>query len=163
LRGDFDALTGTQRAQWSAKQLEPVVEADAAAALAKKRESILKANPIMKSVSWKEINALGAMPSAPKLLTNAATKWGKQAAKGDTGAAEALAQAIRATRYGCNWHGGHGAYSKAAYEVLHEKFGTTPWATQTPYWFDCVNFYDQTSTTGGKCPSPSWPKQEIPR
>ena len=71
-----------------------------------------------------------------------------------TAAAEALALAIKTTRYGCNWHGGHGAYSKAAYEVLHQKFGTTTWATQTPYWFDCVNFYSQTSTTGGKCPSP---------
>ena len=74
-----------------------------------------------------------------------------------------LALAIKTTRYGCNWHGGHGKYSKAAYDVLHARFGTTPWATQTPYWFDCVNFYDQTSTTGGKCPGPSWPKQEIPR
>jgi hypothetical protein len=163
LREDFDSLTGMQRAQWSAKQLEPVMEADAAATLAKKRESVLKAHPLVKSVSWKEIKGLSSMPSAPKLLTNAATKWGKGAAKDDMAAAEALAQAIRTTRYGCNWHGGHGAYSKAAYEVLHKKFGTTPWATQTPYWFDCVNFYNQTSTTGGKCPSPSWPKQEIPR
>ncbi len=163
LREDFDALTGMQRAQWSAKQLEPVMEPNAAATLAKKRESVLKRHPLVKDISWKEIKALSAMPSAPKLLTTAATKWGKAAAKDDTAAAEALAQAIRTTRYGCNWHGGHGPYSKAAYEVLHKKFGTTPWATQTPYWFDCVNFYNQTSTTGGKCPSPSWSKQEIPR
>ncbi|MGE3876546.1 MAG: hypothetical protein AB7F74_26625 [Parvibaculaceae bacterium] len=163
LRDDFDSLTGAERAEWSAKRLEPVLEADAAARLAEKRESVLKAHPVVKSVNWKEIGALAAMPSAPKLLTRAATKWGKAAAKEDMAAAEALALAIRTTRYGCNWHGGHGSYSKAAYEVLHRKFGTTPWATQTPYWFDCVNFYDQTSTTGGKCPSPSWPKQKIPR
>jgi hypothetical protein len=84
-------------------------------------------------------------------------------AESTSAAAEALALAIRTTRYGCNWHGGHGSYSKAAYEVLHQKFGTTTWATQTPFWFDCVNFYNQTSTTGGKCPSPDWPKQKIPR
>lgn len=163
LRDDFDALTGTQRAQWSAKRLEPVMEADAAATLAAKRESVLKTHPVVKSISWKEIQALSAMPSAPKLVAGQATRWGKAAAKDDMAAAEALAQAIRTTRYGCNWHGGHGPYSKAAYEVLHKKFGTTPWATQTPFWFDCVNFYNQTSTTGGKCPSPSWPKQKIPR
>jgi hypothetical protein len=139
------------------------LEADTAAKLATKRESVLKAHPIVKSVSWKEIGALSAMPSAPKLLTRAATSWGKAAAKEDPAAAEALAMAIRTTRYGCNWHGGHGSYSKVAYEVLRKKFGTTPWATQTPYWFDCVNFYNQTNTTGGKCPSPSWPKQKIPR
>jgi hypothetical protein len=163
LRDDFDALTGVQRAQWSAKELEPVVEANAAASLAKKRESVLKNHPVVRSVSWKEISALSGMGSAPKLLANAAARWGKSAAKDETAAAEALALAIRTTRYGCNWHGGHGSYSKAAYNVLHNKFGTTPWATQTPFWFDCVNFYDQTTTTGGKCPSPSWPKQKIPR
>lgn len=163
LRGDLDALTGSERANWSAKQLEPVLEADAMAGLAKKRESVLKAHPVVKSVSWSEIKALSSMASAPKLLTTQAIKWGKAARKEDASAAEALALAIKSTRYGCNWHGGHGKYSKAAYEVLHERFGTTPWATQTPYWFDCVNFYDQTSTTGGTCPSPSWPKQEIPR
>jgi hypothetical protein len=163
LRDDFDSLTGMQRAAWSAKRLEPVVEADAIATLAKKRESVLRAHPVVKSVNWKEIRTLSGMPSAPKLLATAATRWGKAAAKEDTAAAEALALAIRSTRYGCNWHGGHGAYSKTAYEVLHRKFGTTPWATQTPYWFDCVNFYAQTSTTGGKCPSPPWPKQDVPR
>ncbi|WP_119392329.1 hypothetical protein [Taklimakanibacter lacteus] len=163
LRNDFDSITGVERASWSAKSLEPVLEANAVADLARKRESVLKAHPVVKSVSWSEIKALSQMPSAPKLLATAATKWGKTARKEDASAAEALALAIKTTRYGCNWHGGHGKYSKAAYDVLHARFGTTPWATQTPYWFDCVNFYNQTSTTGGKCPSPSWPKQEIPR
>ena len=109
LRDDFDLLTGMQRAAWSAKRLEPVVEADAIATLAKKRESVLKAHPVVKSVNWKEIRTLSGMPSAPKLLATAATRWGKAAAKDDTAAAEALALAIRSTRYGCNWHGGHGA------------------------------------------------------
>lgn len=164
LRTDFDRTTGNDRASaWTAKWLEPVLESDTVASLAKKREGVLKAHPVVRSIDWKEIKALSVMPSAPKLLTTAATRWGKKAKKDDTAAAEALALGVRTTRYGCNWHGGHGAYSKAAYEVLHDKFGTTTWATQTPFWFDCVNFYNQTSTTGGKCPSPSWPKQEIPR
>ncbi len=163
LRGDLDSLTGAERAGWSAKALEAVLEADAMAGLAAKREGVLKAHPVVKSVSWSEIKALSQMASAPRLLAGAATRWGKVARKEDGAAAEALALAIKTTRYGCNWHGGHGKYSKAAYDVLHRRFGTTPWATQTPYWFDCVNFYLQTSTTGGACPSPSWPKQEIPR
>ncbi len=163
LRNEFDAVSGSQRASWSMKSLEPVLEADVVDEFARKRESVLKANPVVKGVSWSEIKALSQAPSAPKLLTTAATRWGRQARKDDNAAAEALALAIKATRYGCNWHGGHGQYSKAAYEVLHEKYGTTPWATQTPFWFDCVNFYNQTNTTGGKCPSPSWPRQKVPR
>lgn len=163
LRNDFDTLTGVQRASWSAERLEPVLDADTAARLATKRDGVLKAHPMIKSVSWSEIKALSVMPSAPRLFAREATKWGKSASKDDTAAAEALAMAIRTTRYGCNWHGGHGAYSKAAYEVLHKKFGTTSWATQTPFWFDCVNFYDQSNSTGSKCPSPAWPKQKIPR
>ena len=163
LRNDFDNVTGSERASWSMKSLEPVLEANAVADLAKKRERVLKAHPVVKSISWSEIKALSQMPSAPKLLATAATSWGKAARKEDSSAAEALALAIKTTRYGCNWHGGHGKYSRAAYDVLHARFGTTQWATQTPYWFDCVNFYNQTSTTGGKCPGPSWPKQQIPR
>lgn len=165
LRSEFDSLTGTARTSWSAKRLEPVMEADAMASLAQKRDGVLVAHPVVKSINWTEIKALSAMPSAPKLLATAATKWGKAAPRNDAGngAAEALALSVKTTRYGCNWHGGHGEYSRAAYEVLQEKYGATPWARQTPYWFDCVNFYDQTSTTGGKCPSPTWPKQEIPR
>src|SRR5262245_18108291 len=71
LRDDFDSLTGVQRAQWSAQRLEPVMETNATAALARKRENVLTAHPVVKSVSWKEIRALSAMPSAPKLLTRA--------------------------------------------------------------------------------------------
>lgn len=165
LRTEFDNLTGTERASWSAKRLAPVMEAGVMAALAQKRDGVLKAHPVVRSVNWTEITALSAMPGAPRLLATAATKWAKTAPRNDAGngAAEALALSVRTTRYGCNWHGGNGKYSRAAYEVLQEKYGTTPWARQTPYWFDCVNFYDQTNTTGGACPSPSWLKQEIPR
>src|SRR5262249_6359992 len=66
LRDDLDSLTGVQRAQWSAQRLEPVLEADAVAMLAKKREIVLSAHPVVKSVNWKEIKALSTMPSAPK-------------------------------------------------------------------------------------------------
>ena len=31
---------------------------------------------------------------------------------------EALALAVRTTRYGCNWHGGHKAYSQPAQQLL---------------------------------------------
>ena len=81
------------------------------------------------------------MPSAPKRLSTRAINWGKRS-KGKDGAPEALALAVKTTRYGCNWHGGHGAYSKAAHDVLHKRFGDTAWAAQTPYWFDCVELYD---------------------
>jgi hypothetical protein len=74
-----------------------------------------------------------------------------------------LALAVRTTRYGCNWHGPHRVYSKAAHDLLHKKFGGTTWAAQTPYWFDCANFYDSDGTQNDRCKSPDWPKQKIPR
>ena len=68
---------------------------------------------------------------------------------------------MRATRYGCNWHGGHKAYSKPAQELLKAKFGPTEWAAKTPYWFDCqYESYDKDGNVMKSCPAKSWPKQK---
>jgi hypothetical protein len=162
LRSDIDALTGSTYAEWMKKTLEAVVDPASAKALEAKRESVLKGHPVVRSVDWKEVSALSAMPSAPKRLSLAATSWGK-ASKGKDGAPEALALAVKATRYGCNWHGGHGSYSKAARDLLHKKFGDTAWAAQTPFWFDCANFYDHDPEKKAECKRATWPKQKIPR
>ena len=45
--------------------------------------------------------------------------------EGKDGVPEALALAVRTTRYGCNWHGGHGSYSKPAQQLLATKFAFT--------------------------------------
>ncbi|MGE3832690.1 MAG: hypothetical protein AB7F76_16990 [Parvibaculaceae bacterium] len=162
LRDEYDTMTGVDREQWWQKEIGPYLEPDVMKRLAERRESVLKNNPAVKGVSWGEISALSKMPSGPKRLTEAAIKWGR-ASKGDDGAPEALARAVKTTRYGCNWHGGHGRYSSQAHAILHQKFGTTTWATETPYWFDCVNFYLQSDTKTDKCPAPVWPKQPLPR
>ena len=48
--------------------------------------------------------------------------------------------AVRSTRYGCQMNGGHGAYSKAAWDLLHRKFPDSPAARRTRWWFDCRHF-----------------------
>lgn len=46
-----------------------------------------------------------------------------------------LYRAVRTTRYGCRRDGSHAAYSRRAFLVLHRRYGDTPWARSTPYWF----------------------------
>ena len=114
---------------------------------------------MVKAINWKEVTALAKMLSAPRKLTEAAIRWGK-ASKGDDGAPEALALAVRTARYGCNWHGGHGKYSRPAQELLKAKFGSTTWAAETPYWFDCMNAeWDKDYNKIASCKVQTWPKQ----
>ena len=124
-----------------------------------KMDDLLKQHPMVKSIDWKQVKVLANMPSAPQLLAQSAVRWGK-ASKGDDGAPEALAQAVRVTHYGCNWHGRVGAYSKPAQELLKAKFASTTWATQTPYWFDCQRMqWDKDYNKKAVCDAKTWPKQ----
>ncbi|MEI7600439.1 MAG: hypothetical protein WCJ41_14110 [Aestuariivirga sp.] len=142
------------------KRLGDVYDPALRAPLAANRDTVLKAHPMVKSVDWKELQALSRMAQGPERLTKAAIDWGK-ASKGKDGAPEALALAVRTTRYGCNWHGGHGTYSKPAQQLLKTKFAGTPWQQQTPYWFDCrrtmwtKDFSEKVTT----CEPMTWPKQ----
>jgi hypothetical protein len=116
---------------------------------------------MVKAVDWRELRELARMPSGPKRLSEAAIRWGKSSRGGD-GAPEALALAVRTTRYGCNWHGSHERYSKAAQQMLVRKFEGTEWQKQTPYWFGCrrtewnADFTEKVIT----CEPKSWPKQQ---
>ena len=56
----------------------------------------------------------------PKRLTDRAIAWGKRS-KGDDGAPEALALAVKTTRYGCDWHGGHGRLFEGGAGVAAEE------------------------------------------
>jgi hypothetical protein len=124
----------------------------------------LRAHPMVKAINWKEVAALAQSPSAPKLFSQQAVRLGKQAQANDGAAAEALALAVRATRWGCRWHGGHKAYSKPAQELLQAKFAATTWAQQTPYWFDCTDTtYDKDYNRVENCKPRNWPKQALPR
>ena len=129
--------------------------------LAASRDTVLKQHPIIKSVDWKELRALTRMDQAPKRLTEAALRWAKNARAKDMAAAEALALGVRTTRYGCNWHGSHEKYSKAAQQMLVKKFSGTEWQKQTPYWFGCrrtewnADFSEKVTV----CEPKTWPKQ----
>ena len=164
LRQEYDEAAGLAGAKdYYAKKLVAVLEADAMANTDAARELVLKNHPMVKAIDWAEVKALAAMPSAPKLLSQAAIKWAKRSANGD-GADEALALAVVTTRYGCNWHGGHGAYSKAAQELLKAKFATSPWTAKTPYWFDCMNnVWDAENNKVQSCKPQVWPKQNLLR
>jgi hypothetical protein len=139
--------------------LKPVFDQKLRDQLGAKMDGLLKQHPMIKAVDWKEIARLSQMPSAPKQLARAATRWGK-ASKEDDGAAEALALAVRVTHYGCNWHGRVGPYSKPAQKLLKAKFASSKWAAETPYWFDCQRAeWDKDYNKKPVCEAKTWPKQ----
>jgi hypothetical protein len=167
LRTDFDQIAGQSVAEYQADDVKAVLDPEIVKSLQAKREATLKAHPVVRSVNWKELSSLAKAPSAPKLLSNRAIAWGKTS-KGDDGAPEALALAVKTTRYGCRWHGGHGAYSRPAQQLLQAKFGDTDWAKQTLYYFDCMLEVwpkdDPNATAKVKsCEPKTWPKQPLPR
>jgi hypothetical protein len=164
VRADFDDAAGMFGVEdYNAKALASVLEPDAIVKVEAGRDAVLKQHPMIKAVNWKEVQALAKAPSAPEKLAREAVRWGK-ASKGDDGAPEALALAVRATRYGCRWHGPVKAYSKPAQELLKAKFASTPWSAQTPYWFDCVDTtYDAQYNKVANCKPRSWPKQDLPK
>ena len=160
LRREFDEAAHMDGVKdYYAKDLAAVLEADGVAKVDAARDRVLKQHPMVKAVAWKEVSGLAKAPAAPRLLAQQAIRWGK-ASKGDDGAAEALALAVRATRYGCRWHGSVKAYSKPAQELLKAKFASTSWAAQTPYWYDCVDSqYDANYNKVTSCKPREWKKQ----
>ena len=164
LRDAFNSSSGILSVDlYNKEDLAAVFDQSLRDGLDGKREALLKQNPMIKSVNWKEIASLSAMPGAPRLLTQSAIRWGK-ASKGDDGAPEVLALAVRATHYGCNWHGRHRIYSKPAQQLLRAKFPDTSWTKQTPYWFDCQrNEWDKDYNKVAVCDAKTWPKQALPR
>ena len=160
LRAQVDGTMGTSGlGSYSQEKLKDVLDPALAATVDNNRDKLLMQHPVVRTVSWKEIRALAQMPSAPAKLTRAAIAWGK-ASKGDDGAPEALALAVKATRHGCYWHGSHEAYSKPAQQLLRSKFKTTSWAAATPYWFSCQQpATDKDGNRVSVCEPKTWPKQ----
>jgi hypothetical protein len=160
LRAEYDEASGLSMSKnYGAATLKQVLADDAIAKAEIARDTALRQNPMIKSINWKEITALANAPSAPKLLTQRALAWAK-APKADAAAAEALARAVEATRYGCRWHGSHEAYSKPAQELLKVKFPTSQWVAKTPYWFGCMDSqYDAQFNKVTTCKVRTWPKQ----
>ncbi|HYM13806.1 MAG TPA: hypothetical protein VEU62_23910, partial [Bryobacterales bacterium] len=78
---------------------------------------------------WERIFAVGA---APNYLSRAVVGWAKTHPN-DPRVPEALHLAVESTRIGCvdketsQW-------SRAAFELLHQRYPKSPWAAQTKYW-----------------------------
>jgi len=79
---------------------------------------------------WKK---LAALPAAPTYLSAAVVTYA-QAHLDDPRVPEALALAVRSTRYGCT-DSGTGKVSKQAYDLLHAQFPRSAAAARTKYWY----------------------------
>ena len=164
LRTQFDAAAGLAWFDdyWG-RRLDAVVDPAGRESVRAAREAVLKQHPMIKAVDWREIASLAEAASGPRTLTEAAIRWGKVSA-GDDGAPEALALAVRATRYGCRWHGGHGSYSREAQQLLRRRFKDSVWAARTPYWFDCMwRDWSKPKAKSTACEARTWPTQPVPK
>ena len=103
---------------------------------------LLRESWLWRSQDPVEQSALATIPSAPQMLAERAIAWrnGGLFGGGVAGQDEALALAVRATRYGCQRQGGHGRWSRAAWTLLHHRFAGRPAAARTRWWFDCSHF-----------------------
>jgi len=70
---------------------------------------------------------------APDYLSKEAIAWAERRPS-DPRAPEALALAVRSTRWGCT-DKETGQYSKAAFDLLHGRYPKSTWAQKTNYWF----------------------------
>ncbi|MFH1147258.1 MAG: hypothetical protein V1736_06075 [Pseudomonadota bacterium] len=80
-----------------------------------------------------EWTALMKTPAAPNYLAMQVIEYGRTCQK-DPQIPEALHLAVQATRYGCS-DKDTTVVSKAAFTMLHKRYGKSLWARKTPYWF----------------------------
>jgi hypothetical protein len=127
--------------QWSDPRAHPTYSTRLASYLADRRTRFLGEHPVLKLVDWEELGKLSTVPSAPNYLTQAVIAWINDANwldrwlyEGEM--AEALALAVRTTRFGCTNDGSNRADSLAAYRLLHQRFPNSDAARRTPYWYD---------------------------
>jgi hypothetical protein len=86
-----------------------------------------------KAAGAKEYARLVAVGAAPNYLCREVIDWAVKHPV-DQRVPEALHLAVKTTRYGCT-DKETGRWSKAAYDLLHKRYPTSPWAKKTPYWF----------------------------
>ena len=89
-----------------------------------------------KNTAAEELNALAALPSAPRWLGQFTIDWAK-AYPDDPRVPEALHNVVRSWRYGCTETDQKDApnFSKDAFEILHTRYPDNDWTRKTPYWF----------------------------
>jgi hypothetical protein len=85
------------------------------------------------AVGAREAAALQALGTGPNYLAQTVISWANKN-PADKRVAEALALAVKSTRYGCT-DKDTGRWSKSAFDLLHRKYPNTSWAKETKYWF----------------------------
>ena len=100
--------------------------------------SAVQGSFLFRNIDAAELTDLSKVKCAPELLSEQVIAWVRKSgvAGSRNGQAEALADAVLSTRWGCNRQGGHLAYSRAAFALLHTLFPDTEAAKRTTYWFD---------------------------
>jgi hypothetical protein len=90
-------------------------------------------SPGQASAAQYDLQRLASLGPAPNYLSQQVTAWA-QKAPSDPRLPEALHLAVKATRYGCA-DADTGQFSKAAFDLLHERYPKSPWAQKTKYWY----------------------------
>lgn len=80
-----------------------------------------------------ELSALAALGPAPNHLARQVLDYAREHPD-DARVPEALALAVKATRFGCV-DAGTTKWSRAAFTLLHKEYGTTTWARATRYYY----------------------------
>jgi len=95
--------------------------------LSEYRDQVLHAHPVLQQIDYEELGRLAKVPSASVYLAQTATEWARSSwwweryFEGDQ-MADALAQSIQATRWGCHRDTSNGTASNAAWRALHDMF-----------------------------------------
>jgi hypothetical protein len=90
-------------------------------------------NAAQKTAAAEEWKKLQEIDAGPDYLSRVVLEWA-QGHVGDPRVPEALALAVRSTRYGCtDKQTSH--WSKQAFLFLHQHYPTSEWATKTKYYF----------------------------
>ena len=93
---------------------------------------------LFRNINPDELKDLSKVECAPQVLSERVIAWVRNSGvlASSAGQAEALADVVASTRWGCNRQGGHTAYSREAFTLLHARFSSTPEAKRTTYWFN---------------------------
>ncbi|HEX4773861.1 MAG TPA: hypothetical protein VH351_23710 [Bryobacteraceae bacterium] len=87
------------------------------------------------SAAKSELERLNAAGSAPSFLAPIIMAWAKQHPD-DPLVPQALHRLVFVVRYGCRTGNANGRISKAAFDLLHQRYPDSEWTKKTPYWFN---------------------------
>jgi hypothetical protein len=97
----------------------------------------LRDSYLFQRINPAELAKLSKVECAPQVLSERVVAWVRNSGGAHPdGQAEALADAVLSTRWGCNRDGSRAVYSREAFQLLHSRFPDSPEAKRTPYWFN---------------------------